>query len=272
MTIERSETERYLVRPGEKLRLSAIPADSTGRYTGKKQARAELKPCRKEIDRLARILAIEGKRSVLIVLQGVDASGKDGAVRHVFTGVNPQMCKVTSFVEPDAEERSHGFLWRIYRAAPAAGELAVFNRSHYEDVLVPRARGILSIRDTRMRIRQMADFERTWAENGIVMRKFLLHISRDEQARRFQARLDTPDKHWKVKASDFSDRRLWPQFERAYEDAIARTARQYAPWYIIPSDHKWYRDIAIASVLLDTLRSLNLTIPHPKIDRGKFKI
>ena len=263
--------DRYRVRPGSELRLQERSTGSTAGYDSKRKAHADLKRYTGEINDLARILAAEAKRAVLVILQGADASGKDGLVRHVFTGVNPQVCKVTSFVEPDAEERSHDYLWRIYRAAPAAGTLAIFNRSHYEDVLVPRAHASLSTEDTDIRMRQIVDLERTWFENGIIPLKFFLHISLEEQARRFKARLDTPDKHWKVKESDFSDRKLWPQFEQAYNDVIPRTAHEHAPWYVIPSDHKWYRNVAIASIVLHTLRGLGLKYPQPDLDLGKLR-
>lgn len=255
-------TRRYEVVPGKRIRLAEMETTSTGGYAGKADARAELKRLRKQVNELVRRLGAEKRRAVLVVLQGVDAAGKDGAVRHVFTGLNPELCHVTAFEAPDAEELRHDYLWRVHRAMPEMGMLGVFNRSHYEDVLVPRARGQLSTKDTRLRLRQIADAERMWSENGIALLKFLLHISRKEQTKRFQARLDDPEKHWKVKKSDLKDRKLWRSFQDAYEDAIFRTARRNAPWYIVPSDHKWFRDVVIAGVLLDALQQIDPRYPQ----------
>jgi PPK2 family polyphosphate:nucleotide phosphotransferase len=258
--------------PGDRIRLDHLATGATDFFGDKKPARKQLKTCRKQIDDLLYALAAEKTRSLLIILQGVDASGKDGAVRKIFTGVNPQHCKVVSFKVPDCEERAHDYLWRIHRAIPAKGELGVFNRSQYEDVLVPQARGELSKKDAHARLRQIADLERTWAENGIIIRKFFLHISRHEQTSRFKARLETPEKHWKVEASDFKDRKLWPKFMSAYEEILSRTSSPHAPWYIIPADHKWYRDVAVAGVVLAALKAMRPRIPVPKLDPHRFKL
>jgi polyphosphate kinase 2 (PPK2 family) len=179
---------------------------------------------------------------------------------------------VTAFKEPDREEQAHDFLWRIYRVMPAKGELGVFNRSHYEDVVVPQARGEFSRKDAHRRLREIADLERTWNENGTVIRKFFLHISRAEQTRRFKSRLDTPEKHWKIEESDFEDRKLWPRFVSVYEEILSRTSADYAPWYVVPADHKWYRDLVIAGVVLATLRGMRPRLPKPKIDLGRLKL
>lgn len=265
MSTELAKWQSYIVAPGAKVRLRSVSPDATDYCADKPTARSELKRYRKEIDELIRVLAAEQQRSLLVVLQGVDASGKDGAVRKVFTGVNPQNCRVINFKEPNREELAHGYLWRVYRSLPVKGELRVFNRSQYEDVLVPRARGAMSVKESHLRLRQIADVERVWAENGIVIRKFFLHISREEQTRRFQARLDNCEKHWKVKESDFSDRELWPKFQATYEDVLSRTSTRLAPWYIIPADHKWYRDVAVAGIILATLRAMKPRLPMPKL-------
>lgn len=254
------------------MRLAAVSAATTDLSPDKKEAREQLKAYRKEIDRLVRILAAEEKRSVLVILQGMDASGKDGAARRVFTGVNPQYCRVVSFKEPSREEELRDPLWRVYRSAPVKGELCVFNRSQYEDVLVPRARGSLSAKNAGIRLRQIADMERIWSENGVVIRKIFLHISREEQTRRFQSRLDRPEKHWKVKESDFEDRRLWESFQTVYEELLYRTTTKQVLWYIIPADHKWYRDVAIAGVLLAALREMRPRLPKPALDRTRFPL
>lgn len=264
--------DQYRVKPESRVRLHSLAADVTEFSEGKKKAREQLKSCRKQIDELLDAFAAEDKRSLLIVLQGVDASGKDGAIRKVFTGVNPQHCKVVAFKEPDREERQHDYLWRIYRALPAKGELGIFNRSHYEDVIVGQGRGQLARKDALIRLRQIVDLERTWVENAIVVRKCFLHISRKEQRARFKARLQNPEKRWKIEKSDFRDRKLWPSFISAYQEALSRTSTEEAPWYIIPADHKWYRDLAIANIVLGTLRSMRPRIPKPKLDPRQFKL
>jgi PPK2 family polyphosphate:nucleotide phosphotransferase len=224
-----------------------------------------LKEYRGRIDSLLRVLAAEAKRSLLVILQGVDTSGKDGAVRRIFTGVNPQYCRVVSFKEPDAEELRHDYLWRIYRALPERGELGIFNRSQYEDVLVPYARGLLTQEDACVRLRQIADLERIWAENGIGICKIFLHISKQEQADRFRSRLQEPAKHWKVKSSDFDDRRRWDKFQSIYGDLLHRTSTPFAAWYIVPADHKWYRDVAVAGIVLSKVQMLQPQLPMPNI-------
>ncbi len=226
---------------------------------------------KKQIAELVRALGAEKRRAVLVVLQGVDASGKDGAVRHVFTGVNPELCQVTAFSEPDWEEQKHDYLWRIHRAMPEFGQVGVFNRSHYEDAVTLRARGKLSPDEMQMRLRQITDTERIWSENGVTLLKFFLHISRREQAKRFQARLDDPEKQWKVKASDFRDRKLWAKFRRAYEEAISETARKKAPWFVVPADHKWYRDVVIAEILIDALREMDPKYPKTSLGNAALQ-
>lgn len=264
--------ETYLVKPNRLVRLDHLATDSTDFCPDKRAARKVLKACRQQIDELLRRLAAEQQRALLIILQGVDASGKDGAIRKIFTGINPQHCKVTSFKEPDREERLHDYFWRIYRALPARGELGVFNRSHYEDAIVLQARGDLAKKDALVRLRQIAEIERAWTENGIVLVKFFLHISRKEQRARFKSRLENPDKHWKLQMSDFKDRKLWPKFISAYQEALSHTSAPHAPWYIIPADHKWYRDIAIAEIVLSTLSAMRPRIPRPSLDLDRFNL
>lgn len=266
------EWEQYRVVAGRRVRLSRLSTGATDLCGDKGSAPRALKGYRKQIDDLAAALAAENKRALLVVLQGMDASGKDGAVKKVFTGVNPQFCKVVSFKAPDREELEHDYLWRVYRALPAAGELGVFNRSQYEDVIARVARGDIPRKEALMRLRQIADVERAWTENGLVLRKFFLHISREEQTDRFRKRLENPDKHWKVEKSDFKDRERWPAFESIYEEALARTSTDRAPWYVIPADHKWYRDLAIAGIVLGALRQMKPRAPHPTLDRARFKL
>jgi PPK2 family polyphosphate:nucleotide phosphotransferase len=262
--------ERYRLNPGAQIRLARTQADATDLCDNKKEAHALLKQYRKQIDELLAELAAENKRALLVVLQGMDASGKDGAVKKVFTGVNPQHCHVVSFKPPDREEWEHDYLWRIYRALPSDGELGIFNRSQYEDVVARQGRGEIPRKEAHMRLRQIADVERVWAENGIAIRKIFLHISRAEQTGRFQKRLDNPGKHWKVDTSDFADRKHWPRFQNAYEEALPRTTTREAPWYILPADHKWYRDVAVAGIVLGALKAMKPRLPGPGLDISKL--
>lgn len=272
LSISLQSWESYRVKPGARVRLAKVAADATEYCDDKKEAREELKQLRKQINELAETLAIENKRSLLIILQGMDASGKDGAVKKVFTGVNPAHCKVASFKPPDREEAEHDYLWRVIRAMPAHGEVGVFNRSQYEDVVALAGRGEMGRKEAHMRLRQIAEMERAWAENGTTVRKLFLHISRGEQTERFQKRIDRPEKHWKLQESDFEDRKHWPKFQRAYEEAFEQTATEFAPWYIIPADHKWYRDVAVAGVVLSALKEMKPRIPVPELDMSRFKL
>lgn len=263
--------EQYLVPPGSPITLSQLPT-AAPRAASKKLARSLLKDYRRQIDALLRLLAAQASRSLLVVLQGVDASGKDGLIRRLLTGVNPQFCRVVSFKEPGGEELRHDYLWRIYHSLPEKGQLGIFNRSQYEDVLVPYARGSLTFEKAQLRLQQIAAIERIWTENEISIVKFLLHIGRDEQARRFRARLSKPEKQWKVKESDFADRGRWPQFQGIYQQTLQQTSTSYAPWFVIPADRKWYRDLAVAAIVLSQLKALNPTPPMPSLDPAHYKL
>lgn len=264
--------DRYLVRPKSAIRLEQLSTAETSLCPDKKEAKKLLKQYVRDIDELLDTFAVEEKRSLLVVLQGMDASGKDGAIRKVFTGVNPLHCRATSFKEPDPVEKAHDYLWRIYAVLPARGQLAIFNRSHYEDVVVAAAREKHSPQLIRMRLQEIADVERIWSENGTVIRKFFLHVSPEEQKRRLQERLDNPGKHWKLDESDFADRRHWDRFQQIYQEALSRTSTDDAPWYVIPADRKWYRNIAIAAIVCSTLHDLRPRLPHPRIDRSRFQL
>ncbi|MHB8438746.1 MAG: PPK2 family polyphosphate kinase [Acidimicrobiales bacterium] len=205
----------------------------------------------------------ESSRAVLVVLQGTDASGKDGTVKHVFTGVNPQGVRVVSFKEPSTREASHDFLWRVHAHAPGAGEIAIFNRSHYEDVLVARVHGLVAEHVWRARYDDIAAFEKLLEGAGTAIVKLFLHVSYEEQGRRLQARLDEPDKRWKLRQSDFAERERWADYESAYEDAITATTTRHAPWYVVPADHKWYRNWAVSEILVRVLDKLDPRYPEP---------
>ncbi len=222
----------------------------------------------KDVERLAELhdlLYAARSHALLIVLQGMDTSGKDGTVRHVLQGLSPLGTSVHSFKQPTAEELRHDFLWRVHRVVPELGAIGIFNRSHYEDVLVTRVHGLISSRKAHDRMRSIRHFERHLSDEGVVVRKFFLHISEDEQAERIEERLKDPRKRWKYSASDLEERSYWDDYQAAYEDVIRRTSTAECPWYVIPADHKWYRNLAIARILVETLEDLQLEWPEPEV-------
>jgi PPK2 family polyphosphate:nucleotide phosphotransferase len=210
---------------------------------------------------LQEMMYAEGKHALLIVLQAMDAGGKDGTIRHVMGGFNPQGCHVTSFKVPTALELSHDFLWRIHPHAPQRGYVSIFNRSHYEDVLVVRVKELVPEPVWQPRYDHIVHLERLLADSGVTILKFFLHISKDEQKRRFEQRLQRPDKRWKFNPDDLKTRSRWDEYMRAYADAIARCTRPWAPWYIIPADHKWYRNLAVSTVIVDTMERMGMSYP-----------
>ncbi len=233
----------------------------------KQGAEARLESNKQKLAVLQYRLWAENARSVLLVLQGMDTSGKDGVVRHVMTGMNPSGLRITSFKKPSEEEVDHDFLWRIHNAAPAKGEVGVFNRSHYEDVLVVRVHGLVPTRVWRARFEQINSFEKLLVDGGTTVVKCFLQISKEEQKRRLIDRLKDPQKNWKFNAGDIEERKRWDQYMNAYEDVLARCGTEHAPWHVIPSDRKWYRDWAVSEVLLHTLEKMN-----PRPPRGKLKV
>jgi PPK2 family polyphosphate:nucleotide phosphotransferase len=207
------------------------------------------------------LLYAEHKRSLLIVLQGMDAAGKDGTIRHVMSGVNPQGCTVTSFKQPSTQDLDHDFLWRVHAAVPPNGAIGIFNRSHYEDVLIARVHRIVPPAVWKRRYEQINDFERMLTENNVCILKFFLHMSNKEQHRRFDERLADPRKNWKASPADFKEREYWEQYQAAYQEAIAKCGTKDAPWYVIPSDHKWFRNFAVAEIIVRTLESFKMRYP-----------
>ncbi len=263
--------KRFEVRPGRKFHLRDCDPGETGNVT-----KASAQPLlAKNIQRLAELqyqLYAENKRALLIILQAMDAGGKDGTIRHVFSGLNPQGCRVTSFKAPSADELAHDFLWRIHRAVPAKGEIGVFNRSHYEDVLIVRVHNLVPKSVWSKRYEQINRFERHLADNHVVILKFFLHISKDEQKERLEARLRDPRKNWKFEPRDLEERKLWDDYRRAYEAALIRCSTDHAPWFIIPANKKWFRDLAISAIIVDTLEKLDMQFPKPKYDLAKLKV
>ncbi len=256
----------YLIKPGSKVKLGDLPTDSTGVFDGSESAEPALEKHRKHLDALQEVFFADGSKALLIVLQGMDTAGKDGTIRHIFSGINPQGCQVAAFKVPTALEARHDFLWRCQAQVPPRGMMGIFNRSHYEDVLSPRVHGTLSGKEAKRHLEDINAWEKTLTDNNVVVLKFFLHISHEEQTRRLQARIDTPDKHWKLSASDFAERRFWPQYMDAYEEIFEATSHKHAPWFVIPSDHKWYRDVALSTVLVEALDSLKLKYPSPSFD------
>jgi len=257
--------KRFLVRPGSKITLKGCdPRESGG--LKKKQGRAKLREIMRPLNELQQLLYASGTHSLLVVLQGMDTAGKDGVIKHVVGAFNPQGCQVTSFKVPTSEELAHDFLWRVHKAAPGRGMVGIFNRSHYEDVLVVRVEELVPESIWRKRYRAINQFEKVLWENGVVILKFFLHISKEEQRKRLQDRLQDPHAHWKFKAGDLATRAKWDQYMAAYEDALTKCSTEHAPWYIIPSDRKWYRNLAISQILAETLRSLDMTWPPLEAD------
>jgi PPK2 family polyphosphate:nucleotide phosphotransferase len=251
----------FRVKPGDKVRMQRLDPSSTPGLKSKEEGQAELERITQQLSELQRVFYAENKHSLLVVLQAMDTGGKDGTIRHVFGPLNPQGVRVSSFKVPSAEELAHDFLWRIHAQVPQKGMIRIFNRSHYEDVLVVRVHQLAPKKDVERRYGQINDFEKYLTENGITILKFCLHISKQEQKERLQARLERPDKQWKFSSGDLAERKLWHHYERAYEKAITECSTPWAPWYVIPSDHKWYRNYAVARIVLETLEGMRLRYP-----------
>jgi PPK2 family polyphosphate:nucleotide phosphotransferase len=261
--------KHLIVKPGEKARLGKRdPGETLGIRKNENLLQKNLAKLRE----LQHLLYADKRYSLLIVLQALDAGGKDGTIRHVMSGVNPQGCEVTSFKAPSQEERDHDFLWRIHHAVPRLGDIGIFNRSHYEDVLVVRVHKMVPKAVWSERYEQINDFEKTLALNGVTILKFFLHISKDEQLKRFQSRLSDPAKNWKLSLPDFREREHWDEYMEAYEDALTRCSTKHAPWYIIPSNQKWFRNYAISCLVIGALERMKLKFPPPSIDVSKIKL
>ena len=255
--------KQYLVEPGSKVKLSRWdPADTGDFKDGKEAGLAQLEKLSGKLDVLQELLFAEHKHKLLVILQAMDTGGKDGAVRRVFRGVNPAGVRVASFKSPTLEELDHDYLWRIHKQVPGRGEMVIFNRSHYEDVLIVRVHNMVPAEVWSKRFEQINDFERALTENGTTILKFYLHIDLDEQKQRLQARLDDPAKHWKFRLGDLEERKLWPDYMKAYEDVLSKTSTENAPWYIVPANRKWFRDLVISSVLVETLEGLKMKYPE----------
>lgn len=267
---------KFKVLPGKKVKLSNYQTDYSGDIESKKDAEKLLRANIKKMTELQDKLYAHDKYGLLIILQAMDAAGKDSTIKHVMSGVNPQGTQVFSFKQPSAEELDHGYLWRIAKAVPERGRIGIFNRSHYEDVLVVRVHDLIKHHKIpqkftddiwRKRFNQINNFEKYLYENGIITIKFFLHISKDEQKKRFLRRLDTPSKNWKFSAADLNERAYWDDYEKCYEEAISATSTDYAPWYITPADKKWFTRLVVSNVIIDSLQGLNLK--YPELDENQ---
>jgi len=265
--------DRYRIPPDTRVDLSDHDPGERLTFDGKKElGREYLAELTEELRALQELLWAQGKHRVLLILQAMDSGGKDGVIRHVFRSVNPQGVKVSSFKAPSQHELDHDYLWRIHRKVPARGQIGIFNRSHYEDVLVVRVRDLAPREVWERRYRHVVDFERMLADEGTTILKFFLHISKDEQKERLQSRIDNPHKHWKFSSADLEERTRWHEYEEAFEAVLSRTSTPWAPWYVIPANSKWYRNLVVARILVETLEGLEMDFPHPEMDLEGLRV
>lgn len=258
--------DEFKVYPGAEVKLNDLDPSFTDRDLDHQEAAKETEHNQKKLRELQEVLYADGRIALLICLQAMDTGGKDGTINHVLSAMNPQGCRVVAFKQPTPLELSHDFLWRVHRAVPARGEVAIFNRSHYEDVLAVRVHQLVPKLVWSRRYDQINAFEKNLTENDTHILKFFLHISKGEQLNRFKDRLDDPAKQWKISESDYEERRSWDEYTTAYEEALSRCSTPRAPWFIIPADHKWFRNLAVSRIVVDYLESLSLKFPPPKVD------
>ena len=254
------DLSKYRVEPGSTVDLSCWNTDEN-EGLDKNLGSKVTKNLNDRLEHAQELLWAEDKNKVLLVLQATDTGGKDGTIRHVFDGVNPQGVRVASFKKPTDDERAHDYLWRVHRHAPSTGEMVIFNRSHYEDVLVVRVHGWVSEEKIQQRFLHIREFERLLADEGTTIAKFYLHISQDEQKERLQSRLDEPDKNWKFSTGDLEERKHWDDYQNAFADMLGQTSTDYAPWYVIPANRKWFRNLLISRIVVDTLEGLDMAYP-----------
>ena len=266
--------ERYWVKPGARVDLGKIDSFEKTLFQGggKEDFDPQFDILQDQLQELQKKLYAQGKQRILVVMQAMDTGGKDGCIKHVFSRIDPQGIRVCSFKKPSAEELGHDFLWRVHSKVPSRGELVIFNRSHYEDIIAVRVKKIFPDEVWKRRQRHIVEFERMLAEEGTTIVKIFLHISKDEQKRRLESRLENPAKHWKINPDDLVDRARWNEFMTAYEDVISKTSTEHAPWYVVPSDRKWYRNLCVARIMLDTLKKLDMDFPRINWDPKTIKI
>jgi PPK2 family polyphosphate:nucleotide phosphotransferase len=264
--------KRLKVEPGSKVKLSDMNPNFHGTHESEDEAKTELQHNLKRITELQRKFYADRRHSLLIVLQGIDGAGKDGTCWHVVSAMDPQGVSVTGFKQPTAEERDHDFLWRVHPHAPGLGQVAVFNRSHYEDVLVVRVHDLVPKHVWKQRYEFINNWERLLVEEkNTTILKFFLYISKDEQLSRFKDRLDDPARQWKISDSDYSERKLWDNYIDAFEAAISKCSTEHAPWFVIPSNHKWFRNLAVSEIVVRAMEDMNLSLPKPTVDLQKIR-
>jgi PPK2 family polyphosphate:nucleotide phosphotransferase len=266
--------ERYWVKPGAEVDLVKIDGNEKVLFkgVGKEEIQRQFDELQTELQELQKRLYAQNKHRILVVMQAMDTGGKDGCIKHVFSRIDPQGIHVRSFKTPSEEELSYDFLWRVHSKVPHRGQLVIFNRSHYEDIIAVRVKKIYPDEVWKRRQRHVVEFERMLAEEGTTIVKIFLHISKDEQKRRLEARLADPAKHWKINPEDLVDRARWDDFMRAYEDVMQKTSTEHAPWYVVPADRKWYRNLCVARIMLDTLKKLDMEYPAINWDPKTIKI
>jgi PPK2 family polyphosphate:nucleotide phosphotransferase len=262
----------YFVKPHTKVRLSRLSTSEHPGYKDQDATKPVLEKHCSQLSALQEVLYAGQQKAVLIVLQGMDTAGKDGTIRHIFSGINPQGCQVASFKVPTPLEARHDFLWRCHEQVPPRGMIGIFNRSHYEDVLWPRVHGTMNAKEMKNHLDDINEFESMLVDNNVVVLKFFLHIAREEQTKRLQSRIDTPDKHWKLSPADFAERKFWPKYMDCYEEILSATSHKHAPWFAIPADNKWFRNVAISKILLETMEGLKLKYPPPTFDPKGMKL
>ena len=270
------DTDKYRVKENQRIELAKINPNDTGDFenskSGKKKARKNLTKQKEKLAELQNKFYADGSKALLIVLQALDAGGKDGTIRKIMTGINPQGVRINSFKAPSNEERAHDFLWRIHKVTPKKGMIGIFNRSHYEDVLVVRVRNFAPEAVWSKRFESINNFEQNLVNEGTDIIKIYLHIDKAEQKRRFEARLNVPEKNWKFNPGDLDDRALWGDYQKAFEDVFTKTSKEQAPWYIIPANNKWYRDTLISQIILNKMEAMNMSYPSIDYDPSEIAI
>jgi PPK2 family polyphosphate:nucleotide phosphotransferase len=266
-----NSSQRFRVTPGSHLKLKDIDPGFEGDDETQEKAKEEIAHLQQRLRELQDVLYAQRRSSLLICLQAMDTGGKDGTIGHVLAAMNPQGCRVEAFRQPSAEELAHDFLWRAHRAAPARGEVVIFNRSHYEDVLVVRVHNLVSKDVWSRYYDRINDFEKGLVENDTLILKFYLHISKDEQLGRFKQRLDDPDKQWKISESDYKERAFWDDYMAAFEEALSRCSTHNAPWFVIPANHKWFRNLAVARIVVEYMEGLKMQYPRPSVDLERVR-
>ena len=263
--------KKFRVEPGSKVDLAKVDASFKDKHESHEHALPEIEEYSQKLHDLQYLMYAEGKRSLLICLQGRDAAGKDGTINHVLGAMNPQGCPVTGFKVPSKEEAAHDFLWRYHKATPGKGQVAIFNRSHYEDVLVVRVHNMVAKEVWSQRYEHINNFEKLLYDNGTHILKFYLHIDAEEELERFKIRIDDPARHWKISDGDYAERPFWDAYTGAFEDALSKCSTEHAPWFVIPSNHKWFRNLAISRIVSEALESLNMKFPEPSVDIDEIK-